>query len=561
MYAFCRLISISHFKSGGDSMRFLSFFAVLSLAIVGACTLGGSDSQTKIVGGQATQDFPEVQMMLTDKSGLETCTGVVVSDSTVLLAAHCIKDGTLHLGIRASGTQVDTVGIYLWNRIINRKYLTPQEAARDLAVAVFPQGTFKAPYAQVELETPSAATSVDLVGFGATKFGRPVETNGDGTLGQKNFGSNQIAAVKQGLITIEAELGSDGQPIGGAVAASGDSGSPLFLSGTKKIVGICAAVGALDQEGQLLPLNGEGDLNLQQAGAIRNLYVDMTSPSSRRLMALAVYHGAQIPGVEKPATSGLLAEDVQWMRRDQPGYVGESSYRAIFFNLIFGGANAIQTTPQTSNSLFGLMTNLRQGNVTQFGGLFPQIKTGTGSPISLLNNRPLGTPPAVIQPANKVNFGTSGIFNTAARPAVPAVSTTPRPTVTPTTTTSSTTTTPTTTSGTTSVPAATVAQQSVDKTNNPTPASRDLAVEAQAFYDGVSDSSKNQISDSASYTDAQREVYQAGHAANEKVVMEQDAEAFFQGVEAAQKGEITFDAARTDSQTEMYNLGWDTQQQ
>jgi hypothetical protein len=279
-------------------------------------------------------------------------------------------------------------------------------------------------------------------------------------------------------------------------------------------------------------------------------------------MELAVYHGAHIPGIKNPGMSTIPDEDTPWMRRDQPGFFGKSSYRAIFFQLVIGRGNVTQTTPQQPTQLTGSLFNIRKGNIIQFGGLTPTVSTGNTRPPTSVSNQPIGRPPAVIRPqqsgivtSRPATVARPAVPATVARPAVPATvarpavpaTTPPKPAPAPAPSSANIQT----------VPAATAVQASVDKTNANTGQPDSLESQAQAFWQGVDDSKKQQISYDASQTEKQRAMYNQGNESQDKLTMEQNAEAFFEGVKDQQKGSASWDASRTDSQNEMYNLGWD----
>lgn len=533
-----------------------------------ACTFEKNrDSSTKIVGGSLAEGYQEVKMLLVDKIGLEICTAVAVSDSTLLLAAHCLKNGSLSLSIRAPQTQVDAKGMYAWNRLTNRKYVDKNSAARDLAVLVYPKGTFQGPFAKIASTGAGlAGQQVTLVGFGATEFGKSIELNSNATIGQKNKGINNIIFAMEGVIGVEAALDRDNKLIGNvAVAASGDSGSPLYLNDSQELIGISSGVGATDKDGVVLNLTSAGELDLADAKKIQNLYVDLTSPVSQRLLSQAVFHGADIPGVSPLAT--LPNEDQYWVQRPQEGEQGEGQFKAIAFGLVksrgFGLLQG-QTNPstqgqgRTATGLFSGMNFLMSG--------FFSGRLGNGAPLISVGG-PNVRPPAgritvgsVPNTLNYNNFINSGSFTTAARPSTPvvrspvtqpALSSQPATRTTPTQM---------------AVPASTVAQAAVDKSNT----DAIQQAKAEGFWNGVNaqENAQNEQwatgfwdgalgkSQQSGQTTQYSGGYDAGKAANQG---ELNSQAQSAGKLDAQNNQYSWNASHNESEKQAYQQAWDTQ--
>jgi hypothetical protein len=360
---------------------------VMASFITAACRKGGSDSGLNVVGAQRENGYPEVKLVQADQVQLGLCTGVAVSDTTMLMAGHCIKSGSIEHGIRSPDTNTPANQVIFWNAVAERYLLTMHDAARDLAVVVFPPNSLKPPYAKVAVlsdaqgmvatlsRAPRLGEQVKLVGYGATTFSA-IATVQNGTLGTKNSVHNQLAefvgidcdensVCDDQVIVIESQIvsnrGNGELELSAPIAASGDSGSPLFYKQDGQgelVLGIGAAVAAFDNNGTLIrpakSPSGIYQLNIAGAAKVRNLYTDLTSTASVTLMQLAVQKGAKIPGIS-PLQGGLSPLDAVWMNPARVGDHGSGGYLGIFFNFGFlsgliGGGSQGSTVAASSQT-------------------------------------------------------------------------------------------------------------------------------------------------------------------------------------------------------------------
>ncbi len=322
--------------------------AFMSLLLAISCQKVASDDTTvKIAGGTETNDFPGVIRFLVEKESGRFCTGVVVSDSTALLAGHCIKNSTLQNQIYAertdrSGDPVVSKKIYFWTSVAALELLNPETIARDLAVVAFPKGTFSGPFVKIAPSTVSGARAgekakVTLVGFGANELGSSAGARN--SLGVKRMGHNVIHSLENGYYKVRAVIG-DHAPIDNAIGATGDAGAPL-LDTDGYLLGIGAgllltseiSVGANKGSERTTDLTkdplGYPAHAVENAQYAYNSFVDLSSEASRKLLNYAAWHGRPgtglvvIPGFEPSEDVKLTAEDQSWIALNNKKRDGE----------------------------------------------------------------------------------------------------------------------------------------------------------------------------------------------------------------------------------------------
>jgi hypothetical protein len=378
-----------------------------------------SDSNTTVAGGREESGYPSVKMLLADKTKAGVCTGVAVSHNAIIIAGHCVKDGTIDWSVRSPDTGKDATKIVMWPQVTNRQRMSVQDAAYDLAVLVYPPNSVKPPYAVIGQSLPAVGSNVKIVGYGATSFEADASV-AQGKVGRKNSGATKITRIdfagceddasqcKERVIVTHAAVRPDGS-LDGAAAAPGDSGSPLFLQNTPggdqtpTIVGISAAVGARDSKGTLLAPSLEkgpnGDfyaINIRGAAMVENLYVDLTSPASATILQLATCFGAVIPGyASKPDCQRVPDEFALWMQKPAPNFIGSGNYVSIasILDIILGfispranSTDSNSTSGDTSSTAsisagsgpFGFLRSLFSG----FGFGVKSSDSATSSPSS-----------------------------------------------------------------------------------------------------------------------------------------------------------------------------------
>lgn len=311
------------------------FVSMLTFAL-GACAKK-TDSDVNIVGGSTTTKYPGVIRFLTDLESGRFCTGVVVSETTALVAGHCIKNMTIYEQIYAerpsylgSGGHIRSNKIYFWPALGNLELLNEKTIARDLAVVVFNDAPFKAEngdnsglHIKIAPEIlngtrTSLNSPITMVGYGANELGKTKGARD--SLGTKRVGTNEIAGLGAGFYTVKSKISEAAMP-NRAFAAEGDAGAPL-LDAQGQLIGIGA--GFMLTDADLVVTEPETDEygyishSTKNAVYAFNAFVDLSSEVSRRLLAYAAWQGrpgqghVKIPGVNPTSEVSLTDEDNYW---------------------------------------------------------------------------------------------------------------------------------------------------------------------------------------------------------------------------------------------------------
>jgi hypothetical protein len=260
---------------------------------IGNSSENAGESGVKIVGGQLESGHPEVLRVLTGNNPVRVCTGVVISETVMLMAGHCVTDKTLTEGVTvekasavaASASKLNSKLIVGYNALRGVERINPSSARYDLAAVVYPKGTFQPPYAKISSTPSQKGDIVKLIGYGASSFediiaNVPVD-------GRKRSGTNTLIDAKNGLYFLEANIKSKNLT-NNAVAAFGDSGGPVYRNG--EFIGIVAGLYFTDARGLIkVPSDASGNpiLPLAQATMAGNAIVDLQSPEAQAVIDAA----------------------------------------------------------------------------------------------------------------------------------------------------------------------------------------------------------------------------------------------------------------------------------
>jgi|GEM_PF-1992106 len=193
--------------------------SLLALSLSGCAldepALGTGDGE--IVNGLVDHGHPSVARVLLTADTSPTapaCTGVLITSSSVLTAAHCVTDGW--------GYRIEFAGGSGFVGVATRHPdYDPTTDANDLAVISTSDKVGRRFRARLATSVV-ADTPITLVGFGYT-------TATSGQDGLKRYGTNVIDTVTDDFFYFDTALTSP--PGTEAATCYGDSGGPAFLGG------------------------------------------------------------------------------------------------------------------------------------------------------------------------------------------------------------------------------------------------------------------------------------------------------------------------------------------
>lgn len=162
----------------------------------------------EIVNGLVSGGHPSVARVLLNGStapNSPACTGVLITDSTVLTAGHCVQYGGTYLVDFGGGNA-------FWGTAITHP-------SADIAV-ISTTDTISRPYKARMAGFIGAGYPITLVGYGETFAG-------SGQDGVKRYGTNTVDAADSGFIYFHSTLTSP--PGNDTVTCFGDSGGPAFI--------------------------------------------------------------------------------------------------------------------------------------------------------------------------------------------------------------------------------------------------------------------------------------------------------------------------------------------
>ncbi len=200
-------------------MNYLNLAVTLFLVALTSCGKDEQSSGVKIDSGRFITLNSENKV-----SGVVSiggCTATTVSDNTVITAGHCVSEGRqVCVAASASSPRVCSSNVY-----------TPPEWKRrawesDIAVAIFPNGTFKN-FFEVAAEAVKREQPVVMVGY--SKYSISAQ---DANKGSKRWGRNIVSSFQAGDVIITT-YGTSADKV---AVNPGDSGGPMFHE--CKLVGV-----------------------------------------------------------------------------------------------------------------------------------------------------------------------------------------------------------------------------------------------------------------------------------------------------------------------------------
>lgn len=198
------------------------------------------DAEQRIVGGEsASVRAHPYAVYLTDRSGTQFCGGTLISRSTVLTAAHCVRmlpasAITVVIG-RQDKRTTDGVEVDVTRAWVPSGYQGPLKGG-DLAVLEL---TEDVPYRPAGIPPAddqslySPGTEATVLGWGRLSEGGPKSA----TLRQAQVPLMNDSTCRQAYTSYdERTMVCAGYPQGGVDACQGDSGGPLLVDGV--VIGI-----------------------------------------------------------------------------------------------------------------------------------------------------------------------------------------------------------------------------------------------------------------------------------------------------------------------------------
>ena len=226
-----------------------------------------------VVPGKDHPTFPGVVKIFNANNLM--CSGVFIGPYTMLTAAHCLgnyKDG----GVQLEGTSHRSEQVFV-KPSLSQEYLTKpnlngEQVKYDLAVVVFPKSAGQS-FLDIAEQNALIGAQIIVAGYGTKD---PTRTSIKNSAATFHVGYNQIATRidSNRIYKISANLKRITNDGTNAITLPGDSGGPLIVRNSNKIIGICSG-SDVDQTNNTLVAQFVNILSLdsiavfQQARAVR----------------------------------------------------------------------------------------------------------------------------------------------------------------------------------------------------------------------------------------------------------------------------------------------------
>ncbi len=222
------------------------------------CSCTQNNSSSMVVGGQETSDYSsavKIMSLFWQENAYpqwSICTAIVVSDTTLLTAAHCLNDGVSLVAVKTESGNVVYTTRYKYHDEYDGK-----KSVHDIGVVLFPEGTFASnEKASLYNNIQDGKIVVDtkvlrLVGYGKyTKkwYQEDKEKSGRKRTGTNEISNNTLFCEPNTLQIVRISLHVSDEAIDAAgdkdytdlALANGDSGGPAYLENTNLVLGIAS---------------------------------------------------------------------------------------------------------------------------------------------------------------------------------------------------------------------------------------------------------------------------------------------------------------------------------
>ena len=195
--------------------------ALSFITLFGSACSKNNSSQVKIDSG--TRILPGDTDIISAVVNINGCTATTVSDTTLLTAGHCIKSSQVCV-VSPAAALPDGKSVCSSSVFVTPEYLSSSLMTTDIAVVVFPKGTFKYffPVSGTKLEINE---NVLLVGYSSllTNAADPAVKDKDQN-GAKRWGKNFVSSYENDAGYFTTFKNSTD----GVAVSPGDSGGPIF---------------------------------------------------------------------------------------------------------------------------------------------------------------------------------------------------------------------------------------------------------------------------------------------------------------------------------------------
>ena len=232
------------------------------------CSAASADqvaSSVHVTNGRVTarNDFPPVVQL---KNKHSICSGIFISESSLVTAAHCAIDGI---------TAIDS--IHPLRIMIHPQFRRDSVVTiRDIAVLIFPKDESRS-YMPLSGRAAKKNDNVTIVGFGANEYADGTgDTSGIGT---KRMGQNKIAHTDKGEIIVKGSRYAQEFVLGqNSASGAGDSGGAIIIA--NRLAGMITA-GSIENQTKV------------------TYALDLDWPDVVKFLRTTNAKGADIPGISE----------------------------------------------------------------------------------------------------------------------------------------------------------------------------------------------------------------------------------------------------------------------